>query len=109
MDNDVPRGVARVLRSAGEDVVEVRNVLGGDAPDSAVSAYASAAGRWLVTRDRVFAIARRANGAPTLWIQTRQTEEAERLAGCLDELLTAAQSGAKQLRVTSEGMLEAER
>lgn len=40
VDNQVPRSVTRLLRTSGHDTVEVRSVLGGDAPDAAITAYA---------------------------------------------------------------------
>lgn len=51
VDNQVPRSVTRLLQATGHDTVEVRSELGGDAADAAITAYATATGRWVVTRD----------------------------------------------------------
>lgn len=108
VDNQVPRSVTRVLRSSGYDTVEVRTVLGADAPDAAITAYAEATGRWVVTKDRDFAARRRAVGQPTLWLRTLQTEEESHLRNRLAEVIAAVGAGANQLTLTRDGALEIE-
>lgn len=106
VDNDVPRSVTRLLQAAGENAIEVRSVLGGDALDAAITAYAEAVDRWVVTKDREFAQRRRATGKPNLWLRTRQTEDRDRLRDRLDETLAAVAAGASQLTMTIDGLLE---
>lgn len=108
MDNQVPRSVTRLLRTSGHDTVEVRSVLGGDAPDAAITAYAQATERWVVTKDRDFAGRRRAAGRPTLWLRTLQTEDEPRLQGRLTDVVDAIDAGATQLVLTRDGALEIE-
>lgn len=88
VDNQVPRGVTRLLRTSGHDTVEVRSVLGGE--------------------DRDFAGRRRAAGRPTVWLRTLQTEDGPCLQGRLTDVIDAIDAGATQLVLTRDGALEIE-
>ncbi|MGK2852308.1 MAG: DUF5615 family PIN-like protein [Candidatus Limnocylindrales bacterium] len=100
--------MTRLLRDHGQLAMEVRDVLGGDAPDAAISAYAKANALWVATKDREFAQRRRAAGEPTLWLQTRQTEDVERLRTRLQTLVDAVDAGASQAVIARDGALEVE-
>lgn len=108
VDNQVPRSVTRLFHEHGQIATEVRTVLGGDASDAAITAYAKANGLWVVTKDREFAKRRRPAGEPTLWLQTLQTEDAERLRTRLPDVIGASGAGAIQLIVDRHGELEVE-
>ena len=108
MDNQVPRTVTRLLTTTGYDTVEVRAVLGADAPDAAITAYAEATDRWVVTKDREFAARRHAVRQPTLWLRTLQTEEESMLRHRLAEVIAAIEAGANQLTLTRNGTLDIE-
>lgn len=86
VDNNVPRSVTRLLRDAGHDAIEVRAVLGQDAADDVVAAYALARELIVVTHDR--GLARRALrlGVPHLWLRTRESQDRDRLFACRGEV-----------------------
>lgn len=108
VDNQVPRNVTRLLRTTGHDTVEVRSVLGASATDAAITAYAGATGRWVVTKDRDFAQRRRASGQRTLWLRTFQTEDERHLGGHMAAVVAAIEAGSTQVIVTRDGTLVVE-
>lgn len=90
-DHDVATDVARVLRTRGYDVVELREVLPADAPDAAVWAHACADGRIVITCNRAHfeALATATVTYPGLILLfRRRTHQAE--AGRLLALLASA-------------------
>ena len=97
VDNNVPRGVTVLLVDRGEDAVEVRAVLGQDAPDDAVVAFAAAQDRWLITHDRGCARNALGKGVPHLWLRTPETDDVERLRTELDGVLPALEAGARRV------------
>lgn len=99
VDNNVPRGVTRLLRDSGHDAIEVRAVLGEDAADDVVAAYARAQGLVVVTHDR--GLARRALrlGVPHLWLRTREPQDRDRLFACRREVERALVDGALRVEV----------
>jgi hypothetical protein len=54
IDASLPRAVADVLRSAGHEAVDVRDIGLGAAGDAAVAAHAAGQGLCLITRDGDF-------------------------------------------------------
>lgn len=105
VDNNVPRGLTLLLVDRGEDAVEVRAVLGQDAPDDAVVAFAAAQERWLITHDRGCARNALAKGVPPPLganpgdrrCRTPETEDAERLRAELDPVLHGLEHGARRV------------
>jgi predicted nuclease of predicted toxin-antitoxin system len=81
-------------------------VLGPSAPDNAIAAYARSQDLWIVTKDVEFARRCRVNGFATLWLRTRQIEDAERLDERIVEVMIAVSNGAAQLVLTRGGTLE---
>lgn len=94
VDNNVPRSVTVLLRDSGFDAIEVRSVLGQEAPDDAIAAYAVAEGLLVVTHDR--GLARRASkgGVPHLWLRTREDQDRDRLRESLPVVLSLFDLGA---------------
>jgi predicted nuclease of predicted toxin-antitoxin system len=99
VDNNVPRSVTYLLRDRGHEATEVRAVLGQDAPDDAVAAYAAARGLIVVTHDR--GLARRALRArlPHLWLRTREPKDRDRVAETVDEVAAAFAGEAIRVRL----------
>jgi predicted nuclease of predicted toxin-antitoxin system len=108
VDNNVPRGVTHLLRERGHVAIEVRDRLGGEAPDSAIAALARSEGLRIVTHDVEFARRCRANDVPALWLRTAFTEDRQRLDDVFGEVVEAITSGARQLVLTRDGQLEAD-
>ncbi len=55
VDADLPRRAAELLRAAGHDALDVRDIGLGSAPDEDIAEYARKSGRCLVTGDFGFA------------------------------------------------------
>lgn len=90
-DHDVATDVARVLRTRGYEVIELREVLPPDTPDEAVWAHARAHGLILITCNRAdfLALAQGTETYPGLILLfRRKTHQAE--AGHLLTLLKNA-------------------
>lgn len=98
-----------MLRLHAEEAIEVREVLGPTAQDSAIAAYARSEGLWIVTKDVAFATRCRAAILPTLWLRTPQTEDEDLLRDRLVELIQAVEDGAMQLILFRDGSLDVER
>ena len=99
LDNNVPRGVTHLLRDRGEDVVEVREVLGANAPDPDVLAYSRATARVLVTHDTALARRARAVGHPCVWLRTREVDDVERFRAELPAIGAALAAGSGEIRL----------
>jgi predicted nuclease of predicted toxin-antitoxin system len=84
----IPRSVTRLLRDKGERAIEVREVLGQEASDKAIAAYAAAEDLWVITRDPSCADDARVARVPHVWIRTPQgrRRERDRLEQTLDEI-----------------------
>lgn len=108
MDNNVPRGVTRLLRERGHVAIEVRERLGAEAPDTAIAAFARSEDLRVVTHDVEFARRCRANGVPALWLRTPFTEDRRRLDDVFGTVVEAIAAGASQLVLTRDGQLEAD-
>jgi predicted nuclease of predicted toxin-antitoxin system len=106
VDNNVPRGVTRLLRERGHHAIEVRERLGAEAPDTAIAAFARSEDLIVVTHDVEFARRCQTSDLPSLWLRTALTEDRQRLEHVLDEVGEALQAGARQLVVTRDGTLE---
>ena len=106
VDNNVPRGVTRLLLDLGHEAAEVRQALGHDAPDSAVAAYAAAEGFVVVTHDRGLARRCLLAGIPHVWLRTRETQDRERLREALPDIEKAFASGSVRV-ATSRRALQA--
>jgi predicted nuclease of predicted toxin-antitoxin system len=98
VDNNVPRSVTWLLCDKGEDAVEVRDVLGQEAPDIAVVAYAASQDRWLVTHDRGCAKDAWGGRIPHVWLRTPETRDVDRLREVLAAAMTDLEAGC--VRVT---------
>lgn len=94
VDNNVPRSVTLLLLDRGHDAVEVRAVLGQDAPDDVVAAYAGAQGLIVVTHDRGLARRSARSTIPHLWLRTREPQDRERLEATIEEIAQAFAVGA---------------
>lgn len=89
-DENVTRSATRVLRHAGREVLESREVIGPQATDKVLEWIAARSGLVLVSRDRDFrAIIEGVNtrgmrkSAQTIWIRVHESREAHRLSQCL--------------------------
>ena len=109
LDNNVPRGVTHLLRDRGEDVVEVREVLGANAPDPDVLAYARATARVLVTHDTALARRARAMRHPCVWLRTREVHDVERFRAELSAIATALAAGSVDIRLPTGHLALGER
>ena len=103
VDNNVPRSVTDLLRGRGDVALEVRSVLGADAEDSAIAAYALARGLRVVTHDAAFARACKADRIPHLWLRTSEHEDRSRLAARLGEINAAFARGVVRVALTRAG------
>ena len=93
VDNNVPRSVTHLLRDRGQDAVEVRAVLGQEAPDDVVAAYAVSQGMYLITHDRGCARIADRLSLPHVWLRTAEPRDADRLREVLDPVLMALGAG----------------
>ena len=95
LDHDVATDVARVLRVRGFDVVELREALPPDRPDSDVWAHACGQGRVVITcnRDDYLALAEATPVHPgVILLFRRRTHQAE-AARLLALLASAGEQG----------------
>ncbi len=89
-DENVTRSATNVLRTAGRDAFESREVIGGQAADKVLEWVAHQEGLILVSRDRDFkaiveGVSARGlrRAAKAIWLRMDETREAKRLAQCL--------------------------
>lgn len=106
VDNNVPRSVTDLLRGRGDVALEVRSVLGANAEDTAIAAYARARGLRVVTHDTAFARVCKADGIPHLWLRTSEHEDRARLAARLGEINAAFARGVVRVALTRGGTVQ---
>ncbi len=89
-DENVTRSATNVLRAAGREAFESREVVGDGAADKVLEWIAHQQGLILVSRDRDFmAIIKGVHArnvrksAQAIWLRVDETREAKRLAQCL--------------------------
>lgn len=89
-DENVTRSATNVLRAAGRDAFESREVVGGQAADKVLEWVAHQQGLILVSRDRDFkaiveGVSARGlrRAAKAIWLRMDETREARRLGQCL--------------------------
>lgn len=102
-DENVTRSATKVLRDAGREALESRDVVGPQAADKVLEWIAARSSLVLVSRDRDFrGIIEGVNtrgmrkSAQTNWIRVVETHEARRLAQCLDMIENHLQYAADQ-------------
>jgi len=95
LDHDVPSDVALVLRVRGHDVVELREALPPDTPDTTIWQHAGQENRIMISCNRAHFLALAA-ASPThpglILLNRRRTRQAE-AAHVLDLLNRAGESG----------------
>ena len=105
LDNNVPNGVAVMLRGLGHDVALVRDLLTQDAPDPLVAAAAERDGRVLVSLDRDFetldpgrpsGFRARFRRLSRIWLRCRPARSAERIRLFIREIKWEEKAHAEQ-------------
>ena len=86
VDNMVPRGVTLAFREEGHSAVEVRAVLGQQAEDAAVAAYALAQGYAVVTHDSGLVNRCRTLGIPHVILRTNEVDDRRRIIDVMGAL-----------------------
>ena len=69
VDAQLPLGLCAGLAERGHVAMHVSDVIGGEAPDRAVAAYAVAEGCILLTKDDDFALRIRQPGLVVVWLR----------------------------------------
>ncbi len=106
VDNNVPRSVTDLLRGRGDVALEVRSVLGANAEDTAIAAYALVRELRVVTHDTAFARVCKADGIPHLWLRTSEHEDRAKLAARLGEINAAFARGVVRVALTRGGTVQ---
>jgi predicted nuclease of predicted toxin-antitoxin system len=101
IDNNVPRSVTLLLRDAGHEAVEVRAVLGPQAEDSAVAAYAAARQLVLVTHDRGLARRAKDSGLKHIWLRTPEPDDRDAMQSVLKEIESGLSGGAVRVAIST--------
>jgi predicted nuclease of predicted toxin-antitoxin system len=93
IDNNVPRGVTRLLDDRGHAVEEVRSVLGEAAADRDIAAYASARRMIIVTHDRGLARRCRQSRLAHVQLRTREVDDRPRLDAVIEDVAEMLEAG----------------